>query len=71
MPNLQLTEMVLAYAAVATWSKHKCYTGNRTVILFIVGDTDNLIIAEWFKFLRFLSDTLPEFLDEVPLDIMQ
>jgi hypothetical protein len=66
MPNLQLTEMVLAYAAVAP-----CYTGNRTVILFIVGDTDNLIIAEWFKFLRFLSDTLPEFLDEVPLDIMQ
>jgi hypothetical protein len=33
---LQFTEMVL---------KHKCYTGNRTVILFIVSDTDNLIVG--------------------------
>jgi hypothetical protein len=65
--NLELTDMVLA-----------CGTGNRIVILFIVGDTDNNSTGKHFwpnriigeEYLRFLSDTLPELLDEVPVNII-
>jgi hypothetical protein len=42
---LQLTEMVLAYTWQHGSSINAICTGNRTVILFIVGDTDNLIIG--------------------------
>jgi hypothetical protein len=58
---------------VATQAKHKYCTGsgNRTVILFIVGDIDNVIGKQILpnRLNRFLSDTLSELLDEVPLDI--
>jgi hypothetical protein len=41
--NVELTDMALAYDTNPTRSKHKYCTGNGTVILFIVADTDNLI----------------------------
>jgi hypothetical protein len=76
--NVELTNMIPAGygAGVATRSNHKYCTGNRIVILFIVGDTDNLtgkrILSNCLndeEYLRFLSDTLPELLDEVSMMI--
>jgi hypothetical protein len=76
--NVELTDMVLVYGAAGGNAVQAQILYRELFYLLLVIHTDNLIGPHILpnrlngeEFFRFLSETLPELMDEVPLDIMK